>query len=343
MLLWSFSAVCAAALKTLPSFQVLAITFLCGFLYCAIRIIVTRKWRRLKQPWYVWLVGVLGVGGQQVLYIFSFKYAPPVQADLIIYTWPIMVVFLLQFIKKRKNFRRTLLSACLGFLGVSLLFLSEPNEIAAVNPSILFGYGLAFMCAVFWSVYTVVSRNFKCPSEIVGFYGLFSAAICAILHFALEETIAPSFLEWIVLGGMGVCITGLSYYLWDKGIKKGNFQLLSILSYTNPVLSITWLALFGLGEVHLIIFVSAFMIVTGAFWGGVTSKQWHFFRKGIQQLNVFLRLKDNRSTLTVIRRHRIHHGDFAAELNKRNTLFRQRPTIKRGALQRTGYNKESLR
>jgi drug/metabolite transporter (DMT)-like permease len=343
LLLWSFSAVCAAVLKTLPSFQVLTITFFCGFLYCAIRIMLTKKWRELKQPWYVWAIGILGIGGQQILYIFSFKYAPPIQADLIIYTWPIMVVLLLQFIKKLKNFRRALLSTFLGFCGVVLLFLSDPSDIGEINSGVLLGYGMAFMCAVFWSLYTVLSKNFKCPSEIVGFYGLYSAVICGILHFSLEETVMPSFVEWIVLAVMGVCITGLSYYLWDKGIKKGNFQLLSILSYTNPILSITWLAVFGLGEVHLITLVSACMIMIGAFLGGVTPKQWFYFKEGVKHLRLFLRLKDNRSTLAVIRQQRVQHGDFAVELKKRNTLFRQGLTMKRWALERSRYNKQSRR
>lgn len=280
-------------------------------------------------------MGVLGICGQQILYIFSFKYAPPVEADLIIYTWPILVVLFSQFIKKRKNFRRTLLAACLGFGGVFLLFFAEPSESSAFASVTLLGYALAFLCALVWSLYTIISKTFKCPSEIVGFYGLFGSVICAGLHVTLEETVMPNPLQWLVLCLMGIGITGLAYYLWDKGIKKGNFQLLSILSYTNPILSISWLALFGLGQVHLIILLSACMIIAGAFWGGVTPKQWRFFKDGIQHLRVFLRLRDRRSTVTVIRSQKVYHGDFSLYKNKRKATFKPLMLSERSHLTKT--------
>lgn len=324
LLLWSFSASCAVILKNLPSFEVLTITFFGAFLYCALRITHTRKWKKLKQPWYVWAIGIIGVCGQQILYIFSFKYAPAVQADLIIYTWPIMVVLLSQFIKKRKNFKRTLLAALMGFAGVALLFIAEPSESTSFTPIMLLGYLMAFLCAIIWSSYTVASKNFKCPSEIVGFYTLGGSAICALLHLSLEETVMPTPYQWLILGLMGVGIAGIAYYLWDKGIKKGNFQILSLLSYTNPILSITWLYLFGFGELHLIIIASACMIIFGAFWGGVTPKQWQYFMSGIQHLRVFLRLKDKRSTLTVIRQQRVVHGDYLLAKNRIKSRYKRK-------------------
>jgi drug/metabolite transporter (DMT)-like permease len=232
-----------------------------------------------------------------------------------------MVVLFSFFIKKRKNFKRTLFATLLGFSGICLMLLSEENISVSLSSQQSLGYGLAFLCAIVWSLYTVISKTFQCPSEIVGFYGFVGAIFCAVLHFTLEETIMPNLLEWIVLFTMGIGITGFAYYCWDKGIKKGNFQLLSILSYINPILSITWLAIFGLGEVRLIILLSACMIIIGAFGGGITPKQWRFFRQGIQHLRVLLKLKDRRTTLAIIRQHKVHHADFDARKNKSISSF----------------------
>lgn len=258
----------------------------------------------------MWLVGVVGIFGQQILYILSFKYAPPVQADLVIYTWPIMLVLMSHFIKKRKKFKRTLVATLLGFFGVSLLFIAEPDVAEPFTLSMGVGYALAFLCAIVWSSYTVISRGFKkAPSEIVGFYGLAGSLIALSLHLILEETVAPSLSQWCVLSVMGFGITGVAYYFWDKGIKKGNFQLLSILSYTNPILSIMWLCVFSLGELHSIIAVSTLMIMWGAFWGGVTQKQWKFFKSGVAHIPLFWKLIDRRSIKTVMRQQKVNRAD----------------------------------
>lgn len=340
LVLWSFSAACAATLKTLPSFQVVTTTFFMAFLYCAFRIHTTKQWHKLKQPWYVWLVGVVGLSGQQILYILAFKYAPPVQADLVIYTWPIMVVLMSHFLKKRKNFKRTLVATLLGFFGVSLLFIAEPESTVPFTPLVGLGYALAFLCALVWSMYTVVSRRFKkAPSEIVGFYGLIGSMICLPLHLTFEESVMPSLFQWGVLTFMGVGITGLAYYFWDKGIKKGNFQLLSILSYTNPILSIGWLCVFGLDDLHSIIIVSALLIIFGAFWGGVTQKQWRFFKAGISHVPLFWRLIDARSTKTVIRQQKVDRADRRTYRKKksfrvRNALAKRHKLIIKARMKR---------
>lgn len=319
LVFWSFSATCAAALTRLPSFQVVSITFFLAFLYCAFRVHLTGNWHRLKQPWYVWVVGVLGIFGQQSLYMLAFKYAPAVEADLIIYTWPIMVVLFSHFLKKKKNFKRTLIATLLGFFGVSLMFLSDSQPEAQFTWRLILGYGLAFLCALVWSLYTVISRGFKkAPSEIVGFYGLIGSVIALFLHVIVETSTMPTFNEWFVLLFMGFGTTGTAYYLWDRGIKKGNFQLLSILSYTNPILSIFWLFVFGLGELHPIIGLSALMIIWGAFWGGVTQKQWRFFKSGLSHIPLIWKLIDKRSTKLVIRQQKVEHADRRTYKRKRS-------------------------
>ncbi len=319
-MLWSFSASFATFLKDLPTFEVLTVTFCSGFLFCLYKAYRNNKLSQLKQPLYVWIVGFVGICGQQMFYVLSFKYAPPVQADLVIYTWPIMVVLFSQFMQKRKNYRRTLVSALIGFGGVFLLFLAEPTEATGVSLSALLGYAFAFLCAVTWSLYTVLSRKFNAPSEMVGFYSLLGAAVFAVAHLGIEETVAPSFVQWVTMTLMGLTCAGMGYYCWDLGIKKGNFQLLSILSYTNPILSILWLYLFGLGELHIVIAVSTVLIIVGAFWGGVTSDQWRYFLDGVQHVKFLVRLKDRRSVTTVLRQQRVTHGDYVNKKRRKTPL-----------------------
>ncbi|MFX8397155.1 DMT family transporter, partial [Acinetobacter baumannii] len=46
----------------------------------------------LRQPWPVWAVGLGGLFGYHALYFLALKTAPPVEASLICYLWPLLIV-----------------------------------------------------------------------------------------------------------------------------------------------------------------------------------------------------------------------------------------------------------
>jgi drug/metabolite transporter (DMT)-like permease len=66
-----------------------------------------------------------------------------------------------------------------------------------------------------------------------------------LLHYHFEVTVAPSTMEWVTLISMGVLTQGLAYMLWNHGVHYGNYRLLSILSYSSPIISIFLLIIFG--------------------------------------------------------------------------------------------------
>src|SRR5215475_8301372 len=91
ILLWSALALLTAASGDTPPFELAALTFaiggICGLLYAALR----GRLGALIQPWPVWLVGIGGLFGYHALYFAALRRAPPAEASLIAYLWPLLI------------------------------------------------------------------------------------------------------------------------------------------------------------------------------------------------------------------------------------------------------------
>ncbi|MDC0865275.1 DMT family transporter, partial [Rickettsiaceae bacterium] len=104
LLIWSLSASCAVILvSSLPVYEVLSGIFISGFVTSSIINTKNNNWHLVyKNPPSVIIAGVLGIVGNDVLYILSFKYAPAIQVDLIVYLWPILVLILSAIILRER-------------------------------------------------------------------------------------------------------------------------------------------------------------------------------------------------------------------------------------------------
>src|SRR5436853_4345056 len=93
--LWGALATLSVLAGPVPPFQMVAMTFTLG----AALGIARFKWRGRLQgaPWRdllqwpaaVWLLGVGGLFGYHALYFAAFQLAPPAEANLVNYLWPL--------------------------------------------------------------------------------------------------------------------------------------------------------------------------------------------------------------------------------------------------------------
>ena len=92
ILLWSALALLTASAGAIPPFELAALTFAIGggfgLAYAAAR----GRLAALIQPWPVWAVGVGGLFGYHALYFAALRRAPPAEASLIAYLWPLLIV-----------------------------------------------------------------------------------------------------------------------------------------------------------------------------------------------------------------------------------------------------------
>src|SRR5271170_4829274 len=122
IVLWSALALLTAASGAAPPFELAALTFAIGgglgLAYAAAR----GRLGALVQPWPVWLVGIGGLFGYHALYFAALRRAPPAEASLIAYLWPLLIVLFSAALPGERLSFRHILSAALGFAGAIALF-----------------------------------------------------------------------------------------------------------------------------------------------------------------------------------------------------------------------------
>lgn len=261
---WAFMAVFTNFVKSLPIFEILTIVFLVSFLTSLVKIWYCHDWHKLKQPWFLWLIGIAGIYGNDLLYIQAFNYAPPAHADLINYLWPVLVILFSCYLPNEKFSLKYVVGGFVAFAGVVLLIKGDSST--PFKAEYIKGYIYAFFDAVVWATYTLLCRRFNQKAvEAIGFY-CGAAALCSfILHYATHEPLVlPSPQQWFVLLLMGLTTQGMAYFLWEKGIKKGQYRFLNVISYATPILSVLLLVFFGQASLSVHLLAAALLVSIGA-------------------------------------------------------------------------------
>ena len=266
IVLWSGLALLTALSGEAPPFELAALTFalggLGGLAYAAVR---KRLWL-LLQPWRVWVVGIGGLFGYHALYFAALRRAPPADASLIAYLWPLLIVLFSAALPGERLRPRHVVGATLGFAGAALLFFSKGASFIAADHKVLLGYGLALCCAFVWSGYSVLSRSLKgAPTEAVAGFCLATALLSGLCHVAFETTVIPAGAgQWLAILGLGLGPVGLAFYVWDYGVKHGDIRLLGVAAYAAPVLSTLILIAAGVAPATPALAAACALIVGGA-------------------------------------------------------------------------------
>lgn len=264
VLMWSLLALFTAASGTVPPFQLAAMSFVVGSLVGLAWVAAGGRWRELVQPWPVWALGVIGLFGYHALYFTALRNAPPVEAGLIAYLWPLLIVVLSALLPGERLRWFHVAGALLGLLG-TILIVTKGGSVA-FEARYGIGYLAAAGCALTWSTYSVVSRRFRgVPTAVVAGYCLAAALLSALAHLAFETTVWPATgAEWLAVLGLGLMPVGAAFYVWDHGVKRGDIQLLGASSYVAPLLSTLILILAGFGVFTWKIALAALLITGGA-------------------------------------------------------------------------------
>ncbi|MDK1490461.1 EamA family transporter [Sinorhizobium sp. 7-81] len=275
ILMWSLLALFTAASGKMPPFQLSAICFLIGSLPGIVVLAVKpERFALLKQPAKVWITGIAGLFGYHFLYFTALRNAPAVEAGLIAYLWPLLIV-VGSALLPGERLRWYHIAGALAGLGGTILIVARNG--VAFDDAYTLGYGAAFLCAFTWSGYSLLTRRFDAVStDVVTGFCLATSILSFLCHLGLETTIWPqTAFEWFAVAGLGLLPVGAAFYAWDFGVKNGDIQLLGVASYAAPVLSTLVLILFGFAEPSWRI-AAACLLVTG---GAVLAARDMVFRK----------------------------------------------------------------
>lgn len=265
VLLWASLATLTAASGAIPPFQLLALTFgIGGLAGVALWPVRPKALGALRQPWPVYLLGVGGLFGYHAAYFVALRHAPVVEAGLINYLWPVLIVLFSALLPGERLKWQHVAGSLLALAGAALVVTGGHGF--AFDPAYLGGYGAAFFAAIVWGAYSVASRRFAhVPSDAITGFCLLTALLAAIVHRLIEPTIWPAnALQWAAVVGLGLGPVGLAFYVWDVGVKHGDIQVLGAASYATPLLSTGLLVLAGYAQYSNVLVVACLLITVGA-------------------------------------------------------------------------------
>ncbi|MFN4058639.1 MAG: DMT family transporter [Roseinatronobacter sp.] len=234
VLLWTGLTVLTVLTAPTPPLLLNALCFWIGGGLGLVWLALSGQARSLRRvPARAYVIGTLGLFGYHALYFAALRLAPPVEAGLINYLWPLLIVLLSGLLPGETLRHAHVLGAALAFCGAVVIL----NK--GFTGTALLGYALAAMAALTWARYSLLSRRIgDVPTAAVAVFCLGGAALSLVLHLALENPAWPATaLGWVAIAALGTGPVGLAFFVWDIGVKRGNIQLLGTLSYAAPLLS----------------------------------------------------------------------------------------------------------
>ena len=263
--MWALLALFTDASGEVPPFQLAAMSCTLGAgLGFALRLMTGRAAAAARPPLAAWLVGITGLFGYHFFYFTALRNAPAAEASLIAYLWPLFIVIGSALMPGERLRWHHVAGALLG-LGGTVLIVTKGGGVA-FDARFATGYAAAFACAFVWSGYSLLSRRFaEVPTTIVTWFCAAAAALSAICHLLLEQTVWPADLtQWLAVAGLGLMPVGAAFYAWDHGVKRGNIQVLGAASYAAPLLSTLILIAAGRAPATVTILAACVLITAGA-------------------------------------------------------------------------------
>ncbi|MGE9009394.1 DMT family transporter [Leptospira interrogans] len=264
IMMWSLLSVLTVATGKIPAFQLAAMTFAIGAAVAFISFI----WRpaafgALRQSPTAWVVGVGGLFGYHALYFLALRFAPPAEAGLINYLWPLLIVLFSSLLPGERLAAHHIIGALLGLAGTVLLL--SGNSGGGFAPAQIPGLAAAFVAAFVWAAYSVMSRKLKAvPTDAVAGFCLATALLAALVHGMVETTVWPETSgQWLAIIALGVGPVGAAFFTWDIGMKRGDIRVLGAASYATPLLSTAFLILAGFATASATIAIAAILIAGG--------------------------------------------------------------------------------
>src|SRR5580704_10639638 len=180
----------------------------------------------LRQQPMAWIVGVGGLFGYHALYFLALRFAPPAEAGLLNYLWPLLIVLFSSLLPGERLAPHHVVGALLGLVGTILLFAASSGS--GFAPGQLPGLIAAFVAAFVWATYSVMSRRLKSvPTDAVAGFCLVTALLAAAVHGLVEVTVWPDNAgQWLAISALGIGPVGAAFYAWDIGMKRGDIRVL---------------------------------------------------------------------------------------------------------------------
>ena len=262
VLLWASLATLSSGLSHIPPLLMTGIGLLIGSLLA----LPLSRFRisKLKVSPKLLGIGVYGLFGFHLALFAALQNAPAVQANLVNYLWPLLIVVLAPAFTGGKLKLKHVISALAGFVGAALAILSG----AQLSGGLEIGYLYALIADVIWATYSLLTKRFgSFPTSAIGVFAFASGVLAIAAHFLFEPSATITGSDWLMLLVMGLGPLGGAFYLWDYALKRGSAQRVGLISFATPLLSTLFLLLATGQTPTPLLFVSAALIIGAAYVG----------------------------------------------------------------------------
>ena len=215
-------------------------------------------------------LGIYGLFGFHFLLFIALRHAPPVQANLVNYLWPLGIVLMAPLFLPGMRLRSLhIAAALLGFAGAALAIVGGRS----LEGGFAWGYLPALASAFVWASYSLLTQRVPpFPSAAIGLFGLVSGLLSLLCHALLEAPVHLSSTDWMLILAMGLGPLGAAFYLWDAALKRGDARQIGVLSFLTPLLSTLALLWVRSETPSVSVAIAAAMIVGAAVLGSRAGK-----------------------------------------------------------------------
>ena len=262
VILWGSLAALGATLSHIPPFLLTGTGLLIGSL---VALPVSKfNLKKLKASPKAIAVGVSGLFGYHATLFAGLQNAPSVQANLVNYLWPLLIVVLAPlFIPGTSLKMRHILAAIGGFVGAGMAILSGAELVSGFA----IGYIFALLAAIIWACYSLLSKRVPFETSAVGLFAAVAGLLSLAIHFWFEPSATIAAGDWLLLIALGFGPLGASFFLWDYALKHGNPQRIGLIAFLTPLISTTLLLLVTGTPLSPLLLVAAGLIFGSAFLG----------------------------------------------------------------------------
>ncbi|MDI1244702.1 MAG: DMT family transporter [Rhodoferax sp.] len=269
--MWGSLASLGVALRHVPPFLLTGLSLMVGGLIALP--LSNFKLAAWRVPLPTLALGVYGLFGYHFLLFMSLQNAPPVQANLVNYLWPLLIVVLAPVLLPGLTMRwQHVVAGLIGFSGAVIVILGNADAGPGAPPGLqsewLWGYLAALASAFIWSTYSLLTRRVPhFDTAAIGSFAWVSGLLALLCHALMEQSVSLSLRDWALIALMGLGPLGGSFFLWDKALKTGDARHIGLLSYLTPLLStaaLLWLS----GRALTWPVALAGVLIVGAAWLG---------------------------------------------------------------------------
>ena len=221
------------------------------------------------------VTGCIGYYMSSLLDFEGLSYITAQLERLVLYTYPIFVMFLGWMFFKAHITWMGVLAAAITYAGLCVVFFSS---LPTSGNNIIIGTALVLGCAVTFALYQLLAKGFinAMGSALFTSIALTGSAVACIAHFVIvscsfDFSSSPRFF-WLA-AGTAIFATVLPSFLVNAGLARISAQSTSMIATISPLITIS-LAVWILGEQFTIAdAIGAAMVIAGVMLFALTDKK----------------------------------------------------------------------